>query len=133
MIEGDITYEGLEEVKAALRQLEEALKAGGGLGEMVRDVSRDLVNYASRVTDIITGELRVSHRELLELSGDPRSTIFIDPSAVNPMGERPYEYGPFEHARGGHHAFYARTVSERGPTAVEKGRKTLLRSLPRGS
>lgn len=132
MIEPDVTYEGLEEVQAALRQLEEALKGDGAAGELVGDTSRDLLAHARDITHVITGGLQTAHRAVLELSGDPRATIFIDPSSVNPLGERPYLYGPKEHAKGGDHAFYARTVNERGPTAVAGALAKMIERLPRG-
>jgi hypothetical protein len=49
-----------------------------------------------------------------------RGSIYIDPSATNPQGRRPFDYGPYEHARGGEHAFYDRTLSERGDSTMER-------------
>lgn len=101
-----------------------ALQPTGKAGEAVRNAIVALHRYAVSITHVgrydrmgvpgkkIGGSLRASHRmEITGLEGQ----IYIDPSSVNPLGQKPAIYGVYEHARGGEHAFYDRTVDGEGP------------------
>jgi hypothetical protein len=55
--------------------------------------------------------------------------IYIDPTAVNPRGQRPEEYGVYEHARGGSHAFYERTIKERGEQIGDAAVRFVMRDI----
>ena len=66
----------------------------------------------------------------MKLVNPTQAEIFIDPSATNRRTkQRPAEYGLFEEARGGSHAFYTRTVEERAPEAFERARAWLEQNL----
>lgn len=83
-----------------------ALRPSSALGRGVQFMGLEGLRVAISVTHVDSGALKAAHR--LELDLDvPRAQIDIDPGATAPDGDRPAEYGPFEQARGGDHAFYA--------------------------
>lgn len=103
---------GLQEAQAANARQIANMRPSGALGRMVKYATELGHRYAIIVTHVDTGSLRASHR--MRLSGN-RGEIYIDPTAVNPRsGQKTSKYGPAEHARGGSHAFYARTEREAG-------------------
>ena len=55
---------------------------------------------------------------------------YIDPSVTNIKGRKPSLYGPYEHARGGDHAFYGRTVNEQGVAILTEAAGVFVASLP---
>lgn len=122
-----LTIKGLQEAQRANIQEIAAVKPSGGLGRAVKYATIEAHRIAVTETDVITGSLRASHRmKVLSARGE----VYIDPSAVNPRTrQRPVDYGPFEEARGGHHAFYANTVEQydRIGYAAYRG---LLEALP---
>ena len=85
-----------------------------------------LSRYAISITHVLTGGLRAAHTVGLF---NYRGVLFIEPSAVNPFGQRPAIYGEWEHARGGAHAFYERTVREAGAPIMRTGLSILDREL----
>lgn len=121
-----LTIRGLQEAQQANQRRLAELKPSGALGRAVQYATATLQRHAIGITHVDTGSLRASHRMRLE-AGGLRGVIFIDPGAVNPRsGQKTSVYGPHEHARGGSHAFYARTVSEAGPS-VEKQAGMMVR------
>ena len=123
-----LTIEGIQEAQQAnLREIA-ALRPSGVLGEAIRRATLAAHDYAVKITHVDTGTLKASHRvHLRGLEG----VISIDPAAVNPRSrKRPAEYGVYEHARGGSHAFYARTVVEAGPRIASQALALLRRGLP---
>ena len=116
-----LTIKGLEAAQAVNRRRITALQPANEFGRAIQYAVLELQSYAKQITHIDTSALQASH--LGEVQG-LRGRIYINPSAINPRGARPEEYGPYEHSRGGAHAFYDRTVSERGPGVVaETGRR----------
>lgn len=108
-----LTILGLEEAQAVNRRRLAALQPDGALGRAVRTTVEELQVYSKGITHRDTTALQAAHLgEVHGLSG----RVHINPSAINPRGRRPVDYGPYEHARGGSHAFYDRTVRERGPS-----------------
>lgn len=122
----DLTITGIQEAQQAnLRAIHAALPERG-LGRVVGIAALELHRYATAVTHVDTGALRASHR--IRQDGS-RAEIYIDPGSVNPRtGEHPAQYGIEEHDRGGLHAFYLRTFTERGPEAVSRA-GAMLRSM----
>ena len=60
-----------------------------------------------------------------------KGRLFIDPSAVNPNGGRPAEYGAeLEREKGGRYAVYKMTVEEAGPELVKQGARILVGAMP---
>lgn len=109
-----MAIKGLQEAQAANNRQIAATKRSRTLGRAVLYAMTKLHRYAVAITHVWVykgGGLRASHRMKLERGG-LCGRIYIDPSAVNPRGQKPSIYGPIEEARGGSHAFYYRAVSE---------------------
>lgn len=112
MADVSMTITGLQEVQDLNIRLIAAMKPSGGLGRAVKYATTEAHRYAVAITHVDTGALRASHR--MEIEG-LRGIISIDPTAKNPRSKAlTSEYGVVEHERGGQHAFYERTVKERG-------------------
>lgn len=128
-----VSIRGIQQAQKANARMIAEMQPSGAAGRMIQTVLAGLHRYAVSVTHVDTGALRASHRMGLEhgFFGGLRGRIFIDPAAIGNKGKRPAVYGTFEHARGGHHAFYERTYNEAGARAVKAGITTLLRGLPR--
>lgn len=97
-----------------------ALQPSGAMGEAIKYGVIRLHRYAVAITHVWWykgGGLQTSHRMAVE---GMSAKIYIDPSSLNLRGQRPSEYGPYEHARGGTHAFYKRTVAEEGPETAKR-------------
>lgn len=120
--------EGIQAAQAHNLRMLAALQPRGTMDKIVYMAAIELHRYAVSITHVDTGALRASHRILIE-AGRARGQISIDPSSVNPRGQRPYEYGPLEHARGGSHAFYKRTVDERGKAVLKQAIDMALKEL----
>jgi hypothetical protein len=123
-----LTIEGIQEAQARNLLRIAALQPSGAAGEAVRDAAIALHRYAVSITHVGKynvggsmvggGALRAAHR--VEVDG-LEGQIYIDPGAKNPRSKtKPREYGVYENARGGEHAFYDRTESEYGPTVSER-------------
>lgn len=119
-----LTIKGLEEAQAVNRRRLAALQPGNEFGRAVQYAVEEFQWYAKMITHIDTSALQASH--LGEVYG-LRGRVYINPSAINPRGQRPEIYGTYEHARGGSHAFYDRSVAERGPGVLEEtGRRVMF-------
>lgn len=140
--------ENIQEFQARNQEQIAALQPSGALGEAVKVAVLELERYAISVTHVGRyiqsksgkwryarpheqgrggGALRASHRIVFaESARDATATISIDPSVSNPLtGQKPSVYGGYEHQRGGTHAFYARSLSERGDEALRRARRVL--------
>ncbi len=107
-----LSITGIQEAQAANNRVIAALQPSGALGRAVQYGTAAAHRYAVGVTHVDTGALRASHR--MEVTG-LRGRVYIDPSARNPRSrQRTATYGPYEHDRGGEHAFYQRTIDEQG-------------------
>lgn len=81
------------------------LRPGGGFSRVIFDTLTGVHRQAVIATHKDTGALKASHR--IKFDGGFYGEIFIDPASRNPRsGTPPAEYGVYEHARGGGHAFY---------------------------
>jgi len=131
MAEPGISLEGLQEALEQNARRIAALKPGGARAKAVQYGITALHRYAVSITHVWKykgGGLRASHR--MEVSeGGEHGRIYIDPTAVNPRGQRPAEYGPYEHARGGSHAFYDRTLSEHGPQVTAEMQRMITEGI----
>ena len=95
-------------------------------------------DYAESITHHLTGGIKENH--VMEYDA-PRmkGNVHINPNAYR----RPYngylphryqrvaEYAVFEHARGGSHAFYARTLQETGGVLQFTGSRAIVDSIER--
>ena len=123
-----LSIQGIQEVQARNLKRIAALQPSGRAGIAVRDALVALHRYAVAITHVGKylvhgdwvggGSLRAAHRMEVEgLIGE----IYIDKGANNPRSKtKPVEYGVYENARGGEHAFYDRTVNEAGPDVRSK-------------
>lgn len=123
-----LSIEGIQEVQKRNLARIAALTPAGAAGEAARDALIALHRYAVAITHVGKykvhgsfvggGALRAAHR--MELSG-LEGQIYIDKNARNPRSKtKPAEYGLYEHARGGEHAFYDRTVDEIGAQVISR-------------
>lgn len=109
-----LTITGIQEAQAKNNRVIASLRPDGALGRAVQYGTTAAHRYAVGVTHVDTGSLHASHR--MEITG-LRGRVYIDPSARNPRSrQRTETYGPYEHERGGEHAFYQRTINEQGPS-----------------
>ncbi len=108
-----VRVKGMQRVQNALLQTARAVSPSQGLLFVVSQVGAEVLDFGRAATHVDTGTLSASHR--IDTKGgakSARATIFIDPTAINPVsGQRPAQYGVVEHARGGSHAFYEQTVN----------------------
>ncbi len=136
---------GLERIQAANRKLLLGISAKYGLAAGVKTATIILHNYAVGITHVQTGTLQRSHltdfasggvqtfRFGFPIMNRAIGRIYINPAARNPVtGQRPEEYGLLEHRKGGSHAFYRRTVDERGKYAAGIAIRQIKAGLPRG-
>lgn len=131
MIE-DLGIQGIQEAQEANARVIAALKPSGKFGEAIRWGTMAAQRYAVSITHVWIekgGGLRASHRMAVDLDA-LRGTVYIDPDSVNPRGQKPSVYGPYEHARGGSHAFYERTEREAGPMIQNEVANRFLGGLP---
>ena len=111
---------GLQEAQRAnLRHIRD-LRTGDSINKAVKWGAAAAQRAAVPLTPWDTSALRNSHRITMKPS-QHRAFVHIDPSAVNPRGQRPAEYGPHLHRqglrpgrKGGIRAFYKATVNRFG-------------------
>lgn len=125
-----LTIEGIQQAQAANNQMIAALKPRGAFGRALQVALTEAHRFAVIITHVDTGALRASQRMRLNEAA-LYGLVYIDPAARNPItGERTAIYGPYEHARGGEHAFYERVVNERGQQILGEAADVLVRGLP---
>lgn len=120
----ELSIEGLQALQAENNRMLARLQ---NVDPLVQLVAADLARYAVTITHVDTGALHASHR--VQVVARNRAEIYLDPGATNKFGQRTAVYGAIEHARGGAHAFYARTVQERAEAAYEHARRWLEANL----
>lgn len=122
-----VTIRGIQEAQRANIRTIAAVKPSGRLGVAVRNVTILAHRGAVSRTHVITGTLRASHRMSLS---DSQGVVFVDPSAINPVSHiAAAKYAPVEHARGGSHAFYGRTVMEDSALFARTAGSTVIAGL----
>lgn len=100
---------GLGEAQTELERLRLAVSPDDGLQRQLLVALGQLQRYALGIVHVDTGRLKNSIFTDLEMGGGQ----LVGYVATN------VDYAPAEEARGGSHAFFARTVREEGPRAVE--------------
>jgi hypothetical protein len=123
-----MTIEGIEELQAINRHMIEALKPANALGRAIRFAALEGQDYLVSIIHRDTRAYAAAQRIAIDQGGS-RATLYTDPTAVNQRGQRPAEYGPYEEARGGSHAAYARLVRERGEKIAARALKFIDKSL----
>ena len=104
---------GLRELQQFLSNVIEGLRGTYLIGAIER-ATEEARKYAASVTHVDTGSLQGAHETEID-SARNVGYVQISQSARNPESNTPpFEYGVYEHERGGAHAFYQRTVDDRG-------------------
>lgn len=106
----NIEIEGLKEVQDKMAQLLQEIGAGEGLDAIIARATLRAHRYASMVVHVDTGRLKNSLHPRVEGKGN---------NVYGVVGTN-VAYAPFEHARGGDHAFFTRTAKEDGPGIVKQ-------------
>ena len=131
MAKTSISIKGLQEALSKNERQIAALKPSGVRGKALQYGLTALHRYAISITHVWRykgGGLRASHRMEVTDQGE-HGRIYIDPGAINPRGQKPAEYGIYEHARGGDHAFYDGTLSEAGPGIVDEMNRIITEGI----
>lgn len=107
-----VTISGLQQMQSRNDRRIARLRSNSDLGRAIQGATAEAHRYAVAVTHVDTGSLRASHR--MEVNG-LHGRVYLAPEAINPRSrQKTAVYGYYEHERGGEHAFYERTVNERG-------------------
>jgi hypothetical protein len=126
-----LTLKGLQEAQDENLRRIAALKPTGVVGRAVREATTQLHRYAVAITHVWRykgGGLRASHRMEINDRG-ATGRIYVDPTAINPRGQRVTDYAIHEHNRGGSHAFYERAVRERGEQIADAAVRFITRDI----
>lgn len=127
----ELSITGLQEAQEANAKDIAALQPKGAMGKAVRHGMMLAQRYAQYLTHVDTGAWRASHRmQYSEEAGDPRGSIYVDPSATNPRHPTPpEEYATIWELREGEMAVYKRTQDERGQKIADEMRKVLFAGM----
>ena len=100
----------------------------GAFRDTIKHMLMVMRNYAQFITHRETGTLAASH----DIEYNARALSgYIYPSDDRPKlrgrsVQYPSEYGVYEHARGGSHAFYERTLNEMGDHIAWEGIRMMI-------
>lgn len=114
-----IELDGLKETRDSLLATARGLSAQGGLRGVVAKGTLRAHGYVSKIVHVAIGRLKNSLFPTVEGSGNNVFGV-IGTNVV---------YAPFEHDRGGAHAFFERTVNEEGPAIVQMMENDLFKGL----
>ena len=104
-----VSIQGIQQTQAQLNRLAANNSPDSVVAAAVEGATQAAHRYAVYVTHVDTGALKGAHAYTVR---GAHGEVYINPRAQRSDGARPANYGPYEHARGGTHAFYDRTVSE---------------------
>ncbi len=123
-----LSIRGIQEAQRANVRWVAAMRPSGRFGKAIQFATSQAHRYAVSITHVRTGALRASQRmKVNSLKGQ----IYLDQSARNPISrELTSKYGPVEHARGGTHAFYARTELEAGQRIARAAAAGMMAGVP---
>lgn len=125
-----LRIEGLQEALRRNQQRVLALRPDGVVDREIHRITLGAQRYAMSITHVDTGALRLSHRAIYAPS---QGRVHLSPSTRNPRtGKRPWEYGVYEHDRGGEHAFYTRTKVEYGVKTLRYSKGKITKALKEG-
>ena len=123
----NINIEGILEAQQANLIAIEAMSPGGAFGQAIKDATIQTHAYELKTMHVDTGAMKASARMDINLE-KYRGLVFLDPDAYGERSGYPAEYAPYEHARGGSHAFAQRTVVEAGPRVGRRAIQTITRA-----
>lgn len=122
---------GHDRVARLAKELAGGTKYRGYIRDAIVGALQDLTTYAKSITHKETG-LLASAITFEYNTSSMVGRLFISPRYVRASGNRlhfAWIYGSFEHARGGEHAFFERTVQERGPFTVARELNAKIRTF----
>jgi hypothetical protein len=114
---------GIQQTQANLNRIAATNRPDSVIAAAVEGATQAAHRYAIYVTHVDTGALKGAHAYTAR---GVHGEVYIRAEAQRSDGRRPAQYGPYEHARGGSHAFYARTVSE-GASSIEAAANAAVR------
>lgn len=129
MLAYDIDTEVMKRLEAALENFDKEIQvapAGPAVKRGLARMSGHASRFASGITHIDTGTLYRSY--LLKMDDGTSGSyaqIYVNPQVVNPRGQRPVVYAPYEFGRGGDHDAFGQTVRAAGPW-VDEGVQIIL-------
>lgn len=130
-----MSMKGERELATALAKGQEsvAITWQKSINRRIRPIGSEMLRYAQVIVHKITGALQASLRLKYHITDEAAfGTLYLDPTVENPMtGQLPFEYGPFEHARGGSHAFFDRTFVKFQKRAAFRFMQYVLDDLPK--
>jgi len=111
---------GIEETTAALGELKAKATPGGRVGRILKLAAGQLLRYVLGIVHVDTGRLKNS---MFQTPPEQSGNDLLAYVATN------VEYAPYEHGRGGSHAFFARAVREEGPSIADMYAKQMRKDL----
>lgn len=128
MADYSVKLEGFDKLQEAMLKAIEAVKPSGELGDSVKQALVMAQAYAAQITDQDTGTLARSH--LIQYAGGSSGFVYPSPYNINPKSRKPAAYyAIYEENRGGGHAFYARTIDERGQAILSKTGQRIVQAF----
>jgi hypothetical protein len=122
---------GYDRVARLARELAGGQKYRGYIRDAIVGALQDLTNYAKSIAHKETG-LLASAISYEYNTSSMVGRLFISPRYVRASGNRlhfAWIYGSFEHARGGEHAFFERTMNERSAFSVARELNARIRTF----
>lgn len=128
MADYSVHLEGFDKAQAAMLRAIAAVQPTGALGKAVKEALLMAQAYAAEITHEDTGTLARSH--LIQYAGAASGFVYPSPYNINPKSHKPPSYyAIYEESRGGGHAFYARTVDERGQEILNKAGMRIIEAF----
>lgn len=129
----ELTARNYDRVRNAIMKMADTSWYRGIIRDTATSVLEDWVRYASSITHKLSGQLAQAHTYTYD-SRRSEGHVYINDRIVYRTGRAtlrwPKIYGPYEHDRGGSHAFYARTLQDRGHLAESVGMRALQLGVP---
>lgn len=123
----EVTVQGYEQIQAANRQLLDAMRPSGALGQAVLYGAQQLAKGTTARVHVDTGTYKASQTaDVRGLVG----TVYTASNRNPKSGAAASAYGPYEEARGGSHAAYATTFKDDAPGVMAEAIRLVVAALP---
>lgn len=134
MLRVEINVTEFNRAKKAIAMVNQKGTYRGMFRDEIKENLRYLTWYAKRITHKASGVLALAHTWEYD-SYRTKGRIFLSEHVSWIQGRstirRPHIYGVYEHARGGSHAFYERTVREAATDRyMSDGLRAAVKGLP---
>jgi len=128
-----LTARNYDRVRAAISRMSEYEWYRGIIRDTAHEVLGEWARYSKGIVHKLTGHLAEAITWDYD-SGRSEGHVYISNRIVFRRGQSslqwPYMYGPHEHNRGGDHAFFDRTMRDKGHLAESVGMRALTRGVP---